>query len=98
MSFTGAPTISGITKVGGNLVAHSGTSSTTITTGALVVAGGAGVSGAMNIGGNVASKNVISEIGTYSNLTVQDIPSNFHVTNKGYVNSLVVAFAIGLGS
>lgn len=98
MSFTGAPAISGITKIGGNLVAHSGTSSTTTTTGALVVAGGAGVSGAMNIGGNVTAKNVISEIGTYSNLTVQDIPSNFHVTNKGYVNSLVVAFAIGLGS
>lgn len=98
MTFTGAPNITGITKVGGNLVAHSGTASSTTTTGALVVAGGAGVSGAMNVGGNVSAKNFIGEIGTYSNLTVQDIPSNFHVTNKGYVNSLVVAFAIGLGS
>lgn len=98
ISLTGAPNISGITKIGGNLVANSGTPSTTTTTGALVVSGGIGASGALNIGGNVSAKNLTGEIGTYSNLTVQDIPSNFHVTNKGYVNSLVVAFAIGLGS
>jgi len=35
----------------GNLVAASGTASTTTTTGALVVVGGAGISGAVNIGG-----------------------------------------------
>ena len=41
---------SGIATVNGNLVAASGTASTTTTTGALVVSGGAGVSGALNVG------------------------------------------------
>jgi hypothetical protein len=48
--------------------------------------------------GNVWAKNVVSEVGTFANITVDSIPSNYHVTNKGYVNTLVVAFAIGLGS
>jgi hypothetical protein len=56
------------------------------------------VANAVSAGGNVTAGNVVAAIGTYANLTVQDIPSNFHVTTKGYVNSLVVAFAIGLGS
>jgi hypothetical protein len=37
----------------GNIVAASGTASTNTTTGALVVAGGEGVSGALNVGGGV---------------------------------------------
>lgn len=62
------------------------------------ITGNLQVGNAITAGGNVTASNVVAQIGTYSNLTVQDIPSNFHVTNKGYVNSLVVAFAIGLGS
>ena len=42
--------VSGIEIVAGNLVANSGTASTSTTTGALVVAGGAGVSGAIYAG------------------------------------------------
>lgn len=48
--------------------------------------------------GNSYSQNVNTGVGTFANATVQDIPSNYHVTNKGYVNTVVVAFAIGLGS
>jgi hypothetical protein len=48
--------------------------------------------------GNMYSLNVNAGVGTFANATVQDVPSNYHVTNKGYVNSTVVAFAIGLGS
>jgi hypothetical protein len=51
-----------------------------------------------SIAGNLYSRHLNAGVGTFSNVTVQDIPSNYHVTNKGYVNSLVVAFAIGLGS
>jgi hypothetical protein len=43
----------GTTTSWGNIVAASGTASTSTTTGALVVAGGAGISGNVNIGGNI---------------------------------------------
>ena len=49
-SFTTLAT-SGITTHNGNVVAASGTASGGTTTGALVVVGGAGVSGALNVGG-----------------------------------------------
>lgn len=48
--------------------------------------------------GNITGQNITGGIGTFANATVTDIPTNFHVTNKGYVNSTVVAFALGLGS
>lgn len=76
----------------GNITAANATFSGRTITGNLQVAN------AVSAGGNVTASNVVAQIGTYANLTVQDIPSNFHVTTKGYVNSLVVAFAIGLGS
>jgi hypothetical protein len=76
----------------GNVIAANATFSGRTITGNLQVAN------AIVTGGNISASNVVAQIGTYSNLTVQDIPSNFHVTTKGYVNSLVVAFAIGLGS
>jgi hypothetical protein len=44
----------------GNVVAGSGTTSTTTTTGALVVVGGAGVSGALNIGGATQAAAITS--------------------------------------
>jgi hypothetical protein len=49
----GAVNIGGITKVAGNLVAHSGTQSTSTTTGALVVVGGVGISANTTIGQNL---------------------------------------------
>lgn len=90
---TGNLTAANIDLTGwGNITAANATFSGRTVTGNLQVGN------AISAGGNVTASNVIAQIGTYSNLTVQDIPSNFHVTTKGYVNSLVVAFAIGLGS
>ena len=74
--------MAGIVKVSGNLVATSGTASTTTGTGALVIAGGAGISGALNVGGTsshtgaatfastvIASGNVVAASGTASTST-----------------------------
>jgi hypothetical protein len=44
----------------GNIVAAAGTASSNTTTGALVVVGGAGVSGDINLGGNITAGNVIA--------------------------------------
>ena len=54
---SGTTNMAGVTKHLGNVVAASGTASTSTTTGALVVAGGAGITGAVNIGGNVTHAN-----------------------------------------
>ena len=54
---SGTTNMAGVTKHLGNVVAASGTASTSTTTGALVVAGGAGISGAVNIGGNATIAN-----------------------------------------
>lgn len=43
-------TVTGVTKAAGNLVANSGTTSTSTTTGALVVEGGAGITGTLYTG------------------------------------------------
>ena len=48
---SGITTILGVTSHNGNLVAASGTASTSGTTGALVVRGGAGISGDLQVGG-----------------------------------------------
>jgi hypothetical protein len=48
--------------------------------------------------GNLYSQHINAGVGTFANATVQTVPSNYHVTNKSYVNSTVIGFAIGLGS
>lgn len=54
-------------KSGGNIVAHSGTASTNTTSGALVVVGGVGISGALNIGTTITSSgNIVAAAGTIS--------------------------------
>jgi hypothetical protein len=54
-------------KSGGNIVAYSGTASTSTTSGALVVVGGIGVSGAVNTGTTItASGNIVAASGTSS--------------------------------
>lgn len=50
ITITGGAAISGITQIGGNVVAASGTASNDATTGALVVVGGAGISGNLHVG------------------------------------------------
>ena len=62
------PVISGVTVHSGNLVANSGTASSSTSTGALVVAGGAGISGALYVGGNL----VVSGATTTINNTVYE--------------------------
>ena len=54
---SGTTNMAGVTKHLGNVVAASGTASSSTTTGALVVAGGAGISGATYIGGNATIAN-----------------------------------------
>lgn len=93
LATTGNLTAANINLTGwGNITAANATFAGKTITGNLQVGN------AIVAGGNVTASNVVAQVGTYANLTVQDIPSNFHVTTKGYVNSLVVAFAVGLGS
>jgi len=67
---SGTTNMSGIVKVAGNLVAFSGQSSSGTTTGALVVAGGAGISGALYTGSTItASGNIVAQSGTASSST-----------------------------
>lgn len=54
-------------KSGGNIVAYSGTASTDTTSGALVVVGGAGVSGALRVGSTITSGgNIVAAAGAAS--------------------------------
>jgi len=63
-------TTTGTIISGGNVVANSGTASTNTTTGALVVVGGTGISGALNVGSTVvADGNVVANSGTASTST-----------------------------
>jgi len=57
--------------VTGNLVANSGTTSSNVSTGAMVVVGGAGISGALNVGGNLTVAN-IQTTGTSGNISGVD--------------------------
>jgi cytoskeletal protein CcmA (bactofilin family) len=66
--------------------------------GAITVAGNIESAASAVIAGNITGQNISAGIGNFDSATVNNIPSNFHVTNKGYVNSTVVAFALGLGS
>jgi hypothetical protein len=62
-AFTTATTSSTF-KASGNIVAGSGTSTTSTTTGALVVSGGAGISGNIVVGGSIVpSANTTSNLG-----------------------------------
>jgi hypothetical protein len=66
--------------------------------GKITVAGNIESAASAVIAGNITGQNISAGIGNFDSATVNNIPSNFHVTNKGYVNSTVVAFALGLGS
>ena len=59
---TSTELVQGIEIVGGNLVANSGTASTSTTTGALVVVGGAGISGNVFVG-NITAQNAFIDRG-----------------------------------
>jgi hypothetical protein len=64
---TGTSTFAGVLKANGNIVASATTASTSSTTGALVVAGGAGIAGAVNIGSTItATGNIVAASTTVS--------------------------------
>ena len=79
----------GILTVSGNIVAASGTASTNTTTGALVVAGGAGISGTLNVRtaanlGNVTFSNTtISSNLTNTGLTINPNGTGTTIFNSG---------------
>jgi hypothetical protein len=56
------------------------------------------VQGATSLSGNITAGNINANIGTYTTLTVNTIPTVKSVTTKEYVTATVVGFAIGLGS
>ena len=102
-SVTGTTTLStasfsGVTTHTANIVAASGTSSTNTTTGALVVTGGAGISGDLYVGGNVVVNgaplytNTVTSIGTGASLidswaSATWRAARYHVTITDVTNS-----------
>ena len=91
-------------NVAGNVNAGNLTANGTVQSGYLVSLSNTSVGGNLIVGsntiltGNVTAGNVSASIGTFANATVNNYPSNFHVVNKGYVNSTALAFAIATGS
>jgi hypothetical protein len=94
---TGTANISSVTKIFGNVVAASGTGSSDVTTGALVVIGGVGVNGNLHAGNLFASNfngNIISGDATFDDIAVINTAyfgsmntANAVITG-GYINSL----------
>ena len=74
--------------VGGNVNIQATTSSTSSTTGALIVAGGVGIAGNLVVGGNVFQQSAYYELfGNISN-TGGNLTCNFNSGTVFYVNSL----------
>jgi mucin-19 len=86
----GTANVSGVSKVFGNLIAASGTASSDVSTGALVVIGGAGISGNLHAG-NLFADNFSGNI---SNANGSSIFGNIGVTYAGSFGSLNTANAV----
>ena len=100
---TNTETINGIEVVAGNLVANSGTTSTSTSTGALVVVGGAGLSGALYVGSTVSASAVYAGTigntgatlnGTFGTVT-GTVPSATTATNVTGLTAANVQAVIG---
>ena len=79
----------------GNLVANAGTASSSTTTGALVVAGGMGISGNINLGTNLIFSSTSNRIlGDFSNATI----ANRVMFQTSTVNGVTNVYAIPNGS
>jgi hypothetical protein len=87
---TGTANVSGVAKVFGNLVAASGTASSSVNTGALVVVGGVGVSGNL-YAGNLFATNLSGNI---TNISGSSIFGNIGVTFAGVFGSVNTANAV----
>ena len=90
---TGTANVSGVTKIYGNLVLASGAVSTNNTTGALVVLGGAGITGNL-YAGNLFANNFTGNI---SNTGGTSIFGNIGVIDAGVFGSLNTANAVITG-
>ena len=90
---TGTANVSGVAKIFGNLVVASGTASSNATTGALVVLGGAGVSGNL-YAGNLFATNFSGNI---TNISGSSIFGNIGVTYAGAFGSVNTANAVVTG-
>jgi hypothetical protein len=103
LTVTGVETINQVEVVQGNLVAASGTATTSTTTGALVVSGGQGISGNIFLGGSIIpSANVSSNLGdsthwfnTFYGISTQakyaDLAENY-LADKQYNPGTVLMF------
>jgi hypothetical protein len=81
--------ITGVTTSGGNLVAAATTTSTSTTTGALVVMGGAGIAGNVNVGEDLFVTGNLTVQGTTTTLNTNtlDVEDKNITIAKGAVNS-----------
>lgn len=83
-----------------NVTFERTTTSTTPTTGAVVVSGGVGVVKDINVGGAVSVNTTINAVGnitTSSNVIVSQLPTETsHATNKQYVDVRSIAMAIAM--
>lgn len=102
---SGTANVSGITKTYGNLVAAAGTAASNTTTGALVVLGGAGITGnlyagnlfATNFNGNITNVGGSSTFGSLSvinDAAVGSLGTANAVITGGYINNLANITAI----
>ena len=103
LTVTGVETINQVEVVAGNLVANSGTATTSTTTGAFVVVGGQGISGNIFLGGSIIpSANVSSNLGdsthwfnTFYGISTQakyaDLAENY-LADKQYNPGTVLMF------
>lgn len=98
----GTANVSGVTKIHGNLVLASGASSSDVLTGALIVVGGAGISGNLHAG-NLFATNFTGNITNSGNSTFGNIAVTYAgvfgslntanaVINGGYISSLSNAY------
>jgi hypothetical protein len=96
---TGTANVSGVAKLFGNLVAASGAASSNTTTGALVVLGGAGITGnlyagnlfANNFSGNISNTNGNSNFGNINVIyagAFGSLSTGNAVITGGYINNL----------
>ena len=90
---TGTANVSGVAKIFGNLVAASGTASSSVNTGALVIVGGMGVSGNL-YAGNLIANNFNGNI---TNTGGSSIFGNIGVTYAGAFGSVNTANAVVSG-
>jgi hypothetical protein len=93
LAVTGNISAANITLTWGQVTASKAVISGNVSVGSNLL-----VQGATSLTGNITAGNISANIGGYTSLTVNTIPTVKSVTTKEYVTATVVGFAIGLGS